>query len=61
MTYKILFLDIDGTILNPDHTYHPKTKEAIEQVRSQGIEVFLATGRPENELKEIADELNIES
>jgi Cof subfamily protein (haloacid dehalogenase superfamily) len=61
MTYKILFLDIDGTILNPDHTYHPKTKEAIEQVQEQGIEVFLATGRPANELKEIAKELNIES
>ncbi|WP_047981774.1 Cof-type HAD-IIB family hydrolase [Ornithinibacillus contaminans] len=61
MTYKILFLDIDGTILKPDHTYHPKTKEAIKQIQSQGMEVFLATGRPAHELSELAEELQVES
>ncbi|WP_026909271.1 Cof-type HAD-IIB family hydrolase [Paucisalibacillus globulus] len=61
MTYKILFLDIDGTILKPDHSYHPKTKEAIEQIQAQGMEVFLATGRPTHELSDLAEELRIES
>lgn len=61
MTYKILFLDIDGTILKPDHTYHPKTKEAIKQIQEQGMEVFLATGRPAHELSELAEDLNIQS
>jgi Cof subfamily protein (haloacid dehalogenase superfamily) len=61
MTYKILFLDIDGTILKPDHTYNPKTKEAIQQIQSQGIEVFLATGRPTHELSDLANDLQIES
>ncbi|WP_042146929.1 HAD family hydrolase [Paucisalibacillus sp. EB02] len=61
MAYKILFLDIDGTILKPDHTYHPKTKEAIKQIQDQGMEVFLATGRPTHELSELAEDLKINS
>lgn len=61
MTYNILFLDIDGTILKPDHTYSQSTKEAIAQLQNQGIEVFLATGRPVHEIAELADELNVQS
>lgn len=61
MKYKTLFLDIDGTILKPDHTYSNSTKEAINQVQEKGIEVFLATGRPLHEVKELAHELNIDS
>lgn len=61
MTYKALFLDIDGTILKPDHTYSKSTKIAIENVQNQGIEVFLATGRPAHELQDLAKELNVNS
>ncbi|RKQ35645.1 HAD family hydrolase [Oceanobacillus halophilus] len=61
MTYKAVFLDIDGTILRPDHTYSNKTKDAIIQLQEQDIEVFLATGRPIHEIKELAQELNIDS
>ncbi|MFD2044855.1 HAD family hydrolase [Ornithinibacillus salinisoli] len=61
MTYKILFLDIDGTILKPDHTYTKLTKQAISQIKRQGIEIFLATGRPLHEIGELADELGVES
>lgn len=61
MTYKILFLDIDGTILKPDHTYEDSTKDAIAQLKSQGIEVFIATGRPLHEVKELAAELQVDS
>lgn len=61
MDYKIVFLDIDGTILMPDHTYTESTKEAIDQLKDQGIEVFIATGRPLHEIKELAEELNVTS
>ncbi|MYL45844.1 HAD family hydrolase [Virgibacillus halodenitrificans] len=61
MTYKILFLDIDGTILKPDHTYETTTKNAIKQVKDQGIEVFLATGRPLHEVEKLASDLEISS
>lgn len=61
MSYKILFLDIDGTILKPDHKYTESTKEAIKQVKAKGIEVFFATGRPLHEIEDLAEELEIES
>ncbi|WP_338472234.1 HAD family hydrolase [Niallia sp. XMNu-256] len=61
MDYKIVFLDIDGTILMPDHTYTESTKEAIGQLKDQGIEVFIATGRPIHEIKELAEELKVTS
>ncbi|MGG3468925.1 HAD family hydrolase [Neobacillus pocheonensis] len=59
--YKILFLDIDGTILTQEDTIEESTKDAILQVQAKGIEVFLATGRPIHEIKELAKELNIDS
>lgn len=59
--YKILFLDIDGTLLRPDDTIEDSSKKAIAEVKKKGIEVFLATGRPLHEISHIAEELNIES
>ncbi|WP_028403292.1 Cof-type HAD-IIB family hydrolase [Ectobacillus panaciterrae] len=59
--YKILFLDIDGTILRPDDTIEDSTKRAIAQVQQKGVEVFLATGRPLHEISHIGEELNIHS
>jgi len=61
MTYKILFLDIDGTILKKDHTYTHLTKKAIHEAQNQGLYVFLATGRPLHEIHDFSSELNIDS
>lgn len=61
MTYKALFLDIDGTILMPDHTYTDLTKEAITKAKQQGIEVFLATGRATHEIEDLAQDLDVDS
>ncbi|KAB8139439.1 HAD family hydrolase [Gracilibacillus oryzae] len=58
---KALFLDIDGTILREDHSIEDSTKIAVKQAQSQGIEVFLATGRPLHEISDIAEALNITS
>ncbi|SER41998.1 hypothetical protein SAMN04487944_10458 [Gracilibacillus ureilyticus] len=59
--YKVLFLDIDGTILREDHTIEESTKIAVSQAKAQGIEVFLATGRPLHEISNIAEQLDITS
>ncbi|MDR4888071.1 HAD family hydrolase [Fredinandcohnia sp. QZ13] len=58
---KIVFLDIDGTILRPDDTIEQSTKNAVAQLKNKGIEVFLATGRPLHEITDIGDELSISS
>lgn len=59
--FKTLFLDIDGTIIKPDDQIESSTKQAILQVQQQGIEVFLATGRPIHEIRELGDELQVSS
>jgi Cof subfamily protein (haloacid dehalogenase superfamily) len=59
--YKVLFLDIDGTIIKPDDTIDKTTIQAIQQAQEKGIEVFLATGRPLHEIRELADELKVNS
>ncbi|WP_163972133.1 HAD family hydrolase [Oceanobacillus halotolerans] len=61
MTYKAVFLDIDGTILRSDHTYESSTREAIQQAKKNNIEVFLATGRPLHEITDLAKDLDIHS
>lgn len=61
INYKILFLDIDGTILTPDDTIQDSTKQAVAQLQQKGLEVFLATGRPLHEIANIGEELNINS
>ncbi|MEH7385011.1 HAD family hydrolase [Bacillus sp. JJ1521] len=58
---KIVFLDIDGTILRPDDTIQESTKNAVSLLKEKGIEVFLATGRPLHEITDIGDELSISS
>ena len=60
MSYKIVFLDIDGTILKPDHSYDSSTVNAIKQLQAQGIHTFIATGRPLHEIMRLANELQID-
>ncbi|WP_409299738.1 HAD family hydrolase [Peribacillus sp. SCS-155] len=60
-TYKILFLDIDGTIMKPDDTIEDSTRSAIRAVQQKGLDVVLATGRPLHEISELAKELNVDS
>ncbi|MGX6444194.1 Cof-type HAD-IIB family hydrolase [Neobacillus sp. K501] len=59
--YKVLFLDIDGTIIGPNDSIEESTITAINQALEKGIEVFLATGRPLHEIHDLAKELNIHS
>lgn len=46
MTHKIIFLDLDGTIINhQDHTIPKSTLEAIKKAQSKGHMIVIATGR----------------
>ena len=46
MSYKLLVLDIDGTVTNSKKEITPKTKEAILELQKKGIPVAIASGRP---------------
>lgn len=43
--YRLLALDIDGTLINSREELTPATREAIRRARQAGIQVVLATGR----------------
>ncbi|MGX7418141.1 Cof-type HAD-IIB family hydrolase [Carnobacterium gallinarum] len=59
--YKIVFFDIDGTLLDSKRQIPPSAKEAIAQLKEQGIIPAIATGRPPFRIKEIIDELGIDT
>ena len=50
MNRKIIFLDIDGTVMGHDHTIPESAKEAIKRARENGHYVFLCTGRASSEI-----------
>ncbi|MBL0514733.1 MULTISPECIES: sugar-phosphatase [Aeromonas] len=44
--YKLIALDMDGTLLNPQGQITPRTHAAIAAARDQGVTVVLTSGRP---------------
>jgi hypothetical protein len=46
MPIKLIAIDMDGTLLLPDHTISPAVKAAIASARARGVSVVLCTGRP---------------
>lgn len=43
--YKLVFSDLDGTLLNENHVVSDYSKEVIEALTNKGIHFFIATGR----------------
>ena len=50
MEYKLIALDLDGTLKDSNNQITPKTREALIQVQKQGVKIVLASGRPTAEL-----------
>ena len=53
MKPKAIFLDMDGTILNHYNKVSESTKQIIDELRDNGIYVFIATGRAADEISEL--------
>nr|WP_271750900.1 Cof-type HAD-IIB family hydrolase [Cohnella sp. JJ-181] len=45
MNYKLIALDVDGTLLNDDHELTPRVKRAVTAAAAAGAEIVLCTGR----------------
>jgi Cof subfamily protein (haloacid dehalogenase superfamily) len=61
LSYKIVFFDIDGTLVNEEKQISPSTVEAIRELRDRGVEVVIATGRAPYFFKTLAEKLGIDS
>jgi len=55
---KMIVSDMDGTLLNSNLEISQENLEAISAVRAKGIRFCIATGRPEQLLKEYIHPLN---
>ena len=58
--YKLVAIDLDGTMLNQYGIVTEKTKEVINKVQQNGIEIVIASGRPIDSIKNIAKEIKSE-
>lgn len=59
MTKKLLFFDIDGTLLDKEKNLPSSTKQAIQTLKENGHEVAIATGRPPFMFQNLCEELDI--
>lgn len=58
--YRLIALDIDGTLTNSQKKISPPTKEALLEIQEQGYIVVIATGRPTGGVRDLADELELD-
>lgn len=59
--YKLIALDIDGTLLNSDGVITEATKEALAKASDEGVTVTLSTGRPVQGVEKYIGELNLKA
>lgn len=55
--YKIVAVDLDGTMLNKYGIVTEETKQTIKQTIEKGTDVIIASGRPIDSIKTIAKEI----
>lgn len=58
-TYKLLVLDLDGTLTNSKKEISQNTKKAIRQAQKRGVTVVLASGRPTYGIIPLAEEISL--
>lgn len=59
MKYKLLVLDVDGTLLNEAKEITKRTLSALLKVQQMGVRIVLASGRPTYGLMPIAKSLEL--
>ncbi len=55
MTYKMIAIDLDGTLLSPTREVTPRTKAAIHRALEAGLLICFATGRNFTESQTVLD------
>ena len=58
--YKLLAVDMDGTLLNSQRSITPQTVAAIKRLAGQGVLFIISTGRPIQGVYKYNDLLNLQ-
>lgn len=59
MKYKLIVLDLDGTLTNSQKVITPRNRETLIRVQEQGVRLVLASGRPTYGIVPLANELRM--
>jgi Cof subfamily protein (haloacid dehalogenase superfamily) len=59
--YKLIAIDMDGTLLKEDKTLSKETCRVIKKAHSKGIKIVLSTGRPLRGIEQYLEKLNLVS
>src|SRR5262245_30698125 len=59
--FRILALDVDGTLLDADGTLRPRTADAVARAATAGIRPVLCTGRRYRRARPIAEQLGLDA
>ena len=61
MVYRLVALDLDGTLLNEDLSISPRVRQALARAAAAGIRLTLASGRGYPSVRRWIEELGIET
>ena len=59
--YKLIAIDLDGTLLNSYGQISEKNKLALNNAKEKGIQIVLASGRTTDSVKSIANEIGVQN
>ncbi len=54
-TYSIIFLDVDGTLLDSRHQVMPCTQSRLKHLHGRGVPIVLCSARPPEGVNQVAD------
>ena len=60
MKYKMIVLDVDGTLLTDEQTISARTRATLVKVQQMGVRVVLASGRPTHGVMPLARALELD-
>ena len=59
-TYSIVFLDIDGTLLNSRHQVLPCTRDRLQALHQRGVPIILCSARPPEGVNLVARQVGVQ-
>ena len=60
MNWKIIFFDLDGTLVDHNFFLSPKIISSVEKIQKLGLRISIATGRSQDSAKKFLDLLQIQ-
>ena len=59
-TYSVVFLDIDGTLLDSQHQVMPCTRERLRYLHRRGVPIILCSARPPKGVNLVAGQVGVQ-